>query len=283
MGSSARVAGIMATKQATQGQTPDLIVMLVSAGYEEHILSGINKVCRGVRIFGGSSGNDVLLGGAENTPWQMYGSLAGWGAHTDGGVVLMALWLSGTCNMHSVLSHCYGATEHTGMITRAEGRDIFEIDGRAAGHVLLDWTVLSQPFAPKDFSQYAFAFGDRLVDFKGIGDVGQLQCFASTASDFGHCPVHLVHLKPSGVISAVKEVVRKAKESVTFEVRAALVVICAGTSCLFTDDDMQKLQASMSDIAPDVITIFTLGEQGNTYSGKDGFHGNNMLNFLFFG
>merc|ERR1712178_100143 len=107
--SSARAAGIKAAKQATQGHTPDLMIMLSSVGYEEHILAGINKVCKGVRIFGGSSGNDVLIGGAEDKPWQTYGSLAGWGAHTAGGVVLLAIWLSGNCSMHSVLSHCYGA------------------------------------------------------------------------------------------------------------------------------------------------------------------------------
>lgn len=280
---SAQAAGVSLANQATQGQTPDLIIMCASAGYEEHILSGINQVCKGVRVFGGSAGNDVFVDGPHDAPWQMYGSLAGWGALTDGGVVILAIWLKRNCSMHSVLSHCYGATAHTGMITKAEGRDIFEIDGRAAGDVLLHWTGLSLPWVGKEFCQYAFAFEDRLVDFKGIGDVGQLQCFAATASEFGHCAVQLVHLKPSGVIGAIREVARKAKEGLTFEVRSALVVVCAGTSCLFTDDDFQKLQASMKEIAEDAIAIFTFGEQGNPYSGKDAFHGNNMLNFLFFG
>lgn len=280
---SAKEAGICAAKQATQGVMPDLIIMSASAGYEEHIIAGINKVCKGVRVFGSTSANDTLVGESAHAPWQIYGSLAGWGAITDGGVVLLALWLGEACCMHNAITHCYGPTQHTGIITRASGRDILEIDGDLAADVFLQrWTGLSLSCGPQDFAQYSLAFDGRLVDIKGIGDNGELQCFASTADELGRCSVQLVHIKPSDVIGAIREVARKAKERLEFQVRGALVVICAGTSCMFCNEDFLELESILKDIAPEVMTMFSFGEQGNLRPGQNAFHGNHMLNLMFF-
>lgn len=160
---------------------------------------------------------------------------------------------------------------------------IHEIDNKRAGDVFLEWTGLSLPWSPKDVSAYALAFDERLVDFKGMGDDGELICFASTAADFGCHEAKLVHVKPSGVVAAVQQVARRAKDAVGFEIRAALVVICAGTSGLFTDQDFERINDVLKELGPEVLTMFSLGEQGNSNSGSESFHGNNMLNFLFFG
>lgn len=192
--------------------------MSASPGFEEHVLKGINKVCKGVRVFGSSSGNDLIIDGAQDAPWQIYGSLAGWGA-SRGGVSAMAIWLHDTTSMHNVLLHCYGPEEHSGMITNAQGRDILEIDGCLASNIFLDWTGLSLPLKTKELAQYSLAFNDRLVDVMGISKDGVLNCYASTAADLGHCQVSILSIKPSDVIGAIKQVARAAKESVGFDVR----------------------------------------------------------------
>merc|ERR1712151_829766 len=184
--------------------------------------------------------------------------------------------------MHNAITHCYGPTMHSGIISIAHGRELVEIDGHPAADIFLQkWTGLSLSCGPKDLAQYALAFDGRLVDIKGIGDKGELQCFASTTDELGSI-VQLVFIKPSDVIGAIREVARKAKEQLEFEVRGALVVICAGTSCMFCNDDFLELQSILKDVAPEVMTMFSFGEQGNLRSGQDAFHGNNMLNLLFF-
>jgi hypothetical protein len=280
---SAQQAGMEAIQQATRGQRPDLIIMCASVEFEEHVLAGINKVCEGVRIFGSTSGNDSLVGGAQDKPWQLYGSLAGWGAICDGGVVLLAIWQSPACNVHNVLAHCFGVTEHTGMVTSAEDRQIFQIDGRPAADVLLEWTGLSLPCAATTFAEYALAFEEKLVDIKGIGEEGQLHCFASTASELGSTPVHLVHIKASSALGEIRELARNAKNGTGFEVKAALIVICAGICSLLSGEDLQKMESTLKEVAPEVFVVSSFGEQGNSHSGHSAFHGNNMVNFLFFG
>eukprot|EP00929_Paragymnodinium_shiwhaense_P006749 TRINITY_DN11070_c0_g1_i1.p1 TRINITY_DN11070_c0_g1~~TRINITY_DN11070_c0_g1_i1.p1 ORF type:complete len:747 (+),score=154.32 TRINITY_DN11070_c0_g1_i1:137-2377(+) len=281
--SSAHEAGVQAALQATDGQFPDIIFLMASTGHEEHILSGINKVCKGVRIFGGSAANDMLIDSASPPAWQVFGGLQGWGSITDGGLVLMAIWQSGHCNIHAALSHCYGNTPNKGEITKAENRTIYEINGRPAGELLMEWTGTEGPWESGFLSQYALSFGDRLVDFKGIGENGELNCFASTAADLGRCSAELVHVKPSAITAAIKEVFRKAKKHVPFDVEAVLLIVCAGTSLNFGEEDFQKITATLAEEAPQSLAIFSFGEQGNSCSGSDAFHGNNMLNFLFFG
>eukprot|EP00931_Biecheleriopsis_adriatica_P047340 TRINITY_DN27287_c0_g1_i1.p1 TRINITY_DN27287_c0_g1~~TRINITY_DN27287_c0_g1_i1.p1 ORF type:complete len:760 (-),score=94.32 TRINITY_DN27287_c0_g1_i1:161-2392(-) len=284
---SAREAGIKATNEATLGVMPDIIIMFGSSGYEEHILVGINKVCKGVRVFGGTSSNDAFIDGASNSPWQLYGGIAGWGALNNGGFVLLAIWQHKHSRMHSVISHCVGSTSHTGVITRAEGRNIYEIDHRLAGDVLQEWIGLSLPCPHKQLAQYSLAFEDehvhRFVHFKGVGEQGELQCYASTASDLGYSSARLVRIKPSSLLGAIREVARQAKSEVTFQIRGALLILGAGTSSLLNEDDISKMKVFLSDVAPVVLTSFCTGGQGNVQSGANALHGNNVFNFLFLG
>jgi len=281
--SSAQQAGIDVAQQATGGLRPDFVFLCAAPGREEHMLRGINKVWPGVRIFGSSAANDTLMDGDQHEPWQLYGSIAGWGAIKDGGVAAMAIWLSDAARMHNVLLHAYGETQHRGMVTNASGRDIFQIDGKNAADVFLEWTQLSLPLKPKEVAQFALAFDDRLVDVKGIGDKGELQVFASHAADRGLCEAALVSVKPGDVIGAIKEVAAAAKRKVTFEVRGAVVAVCAGTSAMFSDADLEKLNVNLRELAPEVAVTFSFGEQGNARAGQNAYHGNNMLSFLFFG
>lgn len=280
---SARDAGSKAAKKATQGQMPDLIIMCSAAGYEEDILEGINTVCKGVRIFGGSSGNDVFVGGSTDEPWQLYGGLTGWGV-TKGGLVLLAVWQHRKNLMYNVLSHCYGPTSHTGVITSARDRDIIEIDGRPATDVLLEWTGLSLPIKSGELAPWSLSFGDRLVHFEGMNPSGRVECFSSMPEFLGAgAKAELVHIKPSTITGALRELARASKEKVTFEVQAVLMVLCAGTSCIFTQEHIQQIEVYLKELAPSVLTVRSFGEQGNARGGEEAFHGNNMINLLFFG
>merc|ERR1712183_666719 len=110
--------------------------------------------------------------------------------------------------MGSVILHAYGPTQHVGNVTNAHGRNIIQINGRKAGDVFLEWTQLSLPLKAKEMAQYALAFDNRLVDIRGIGTNGELECFASHAADLGFCEAALVCVKPGDVIGAIKEAAR---------------------------------------------------------------------------
>jgi len=285
---SAQEAGRKAMSEATQGRAPDIVLMFGTPGREEHILTGINKVCKGVRVFGGTSSNQSFEDEKCSPAWQMYGDMGGWGAINDGGFVLLAIWQKKHSRIHSVLSHCYGSTEHTGMITHAFDRNIYEIDNRPAGDVFSSWTGVEIPCSPKDFAEYALAFDDddhvvRLVKVKSVGKYRELQCYASTACEFGISSARLVRIKPATLMSSVREVARKAQEDVEFTICAALVLISAATTSFFDEDDFSQMQAILKDVAPEVVLLFTFGAQGKGSSHRDAFHNNGMLSFLFFG
>ncbi|BCS97297.1 hypothetical protein DSLASN_29290 [Desulfoluna limicola] len=130
---AARAACRMAVKDA--GKSPDekpaMILMTASFGEEERLVDEIDAFFGGgVKIFGGSSGDNNLSG-----EWRQFSSR---GVHKKG-VVLTLIYTDlkiGTMYGNGI---GYVATGKRGTVTRAEGRVIYEIDGRPAGDVYNEW------------------------------------------------------------------------------------------------------------------------------------------------
>ncbi len=113
-----------------EGEIPDMVLMTGSVGNEENILSGIEEVIgKEIPIIGGSAGDNDLSG-----KWQQF-------ANKDiykNGVALTAIFTDLTIGW--AFEAGYHKTIKEGIITKASGRIIYEIDNRPAAEVYNEWT-----------------------------------------------------------------------------------------------------------------------------------------------
>ncbi|HEX7671949.1 MAG TPA: FIST N-terminal domain-containing protein, partial [Polyangiaceae bacterium] len=109
---------------------PTLLLLHATPGFEERILAGVHDAFGDdVPVYGGSAADDALAGN-----WRVFAN----GAVCGEGFLLVGL-SSPRAPAGGFLGG-YLPTGHTGTVTRAEGRVIYEIDGRPAAEVYNAWT-----------------------------------------------------------------------------------------------------------------------------------------------
>ncbi|CAE8634307.1 unnamed protein product [Polarella glacialis] len=322
-GPDARKAGQAAAKAATRGKgsLPDFIFLCVSPGHEDAVLEGIRDVCGDTPVFGGSTADDSVVGLSPNeTWWQMRSDLTGVETLTDG-IVLAAIWLYADANVSCFLSHCYSAAGSKGVITKARGRVLSEINGLPAAEVLNEWmegalqeqvehgglvqmqTILSPlavlPLPPlRDWNPVAY-------------HLARLQ--AAIAMDFSperhsgydlHHDLRLLHVKSVisggqlecyGAVATGEVRFLKSKQSdvsgalhaLTKEAmdRANFVIqgaiVDICAGYASTFQDLQVLLDALPKELPDFFCFFSFGEQGMING--TACHGNLMINVAVFG
>jgi len=133
---SAQEAGQAVISQAIENAgrkseiKPDLVLMTSAPGQEEKILQGIKKVIgQKAIIFGGSSADNDLSG-----QWKQFANQKIFSNGISVAVFYTDLKI-GFSNQSGYLK-----TEKRGVVTRAEGRIIYEIDHQPAAEVYNDWT-----------------------------------------------------------------------------------------------------------------------------------------------
>jgi hypothetical protein len=133
---SPKEAGKIAVSEAIKNagkevtEKPKIVFMTAAPGKEEEIIEGIEEVVgKNVPIFGGSSGDNEIKG-----EWRQFANervykngLALAVAYTD--LKVAYFYEAG-----------YPVTAKGGTVTKAEGRVIYEIDGRPAAEVYNEWT-----------------------------------------------------------------------------------------------------------------------------------------------
>lgn len=130
---AARTACRMAVKDAgkSSNEKPAMILMTASFGEEERLVDEIDAFFGGgVKIFGGSAGDNNLTGG-----WRQLSSR---GVH-EKGVVLTLIYTDLKIGTVYGSGIGYVPTDKRGTVTRSEGRVIHEIDNRPAGEVYNEW------------------------------------------------------------------------------------------------------------------------------------------------
>jgi len=283
-GASARSAGAAAAREATQGEVPDMIVMCVAPGYEEDVLNGIRDVCGSVSIFGGTCADASLTRFSGQAGWQLYGAMAGWGAHTPA-VVVAALWLFADSHATFFLSHCFSPTQHKGKITKASGRYLHEIDNQKAANVINDWMGgalhdrLTGGSIFKDAAVFPLAVGHkgtpRLVQMMSTTKSGHIYCQSNVACG----DVRLMHLKASDFIGCIMAASKAAMENAQFTVQGAMITVTAAAPCVV--EECQLLVDAMRSVLPDWLCFFTFGEQGMI--NQNACHRNCCINVALFG
>ena len=142
--------------------TPAVALLNAATGCEELVLAGIEEVLGSdVPVIGGSSADENLDGSwwglavmprdpsESRSSYDSFSSLAvsnGKDQSASDAIVITLMWPSVKTKL--VMSSAFGPTAARGIVTKAEGRVIHEIDNKKAAHVYAEWSA-SQTFKEK--------------------------------------------------------------------------------------------------------------------------------------
>lgn len=284
-GREALLAAIAAADR--EGEPPELVWIASDPGSEEAVIRGFKEVL-GVRvpIAGGSAADNDVGGG-----WF---ELANGQVHR--GSVVVTVFYPSTA-LHFAFHSGYSATELSGVVTRAEGRTLQEIDGRPAAAVYNEWTggVIADKLgggnvlgmttlhplgrASGEHSGIPFL---RLSHPDSVTEDGSLTLFTEVA--VGERLIQMVGAKEHLLTRAgrVTKAAMNAGNRFADSIAGALVVYCAG--CLMTIQD--QIGEVADGIAKELeggpfLGTFTFGEQG-CFANHESYHGNLMISVVVF-
>jgi hypothetical protein len=194
----------------------------------------------------------------------------------------------------------YAPTEHSGVVTRSEGRRLIEIDNRPAGEVYDQWTggqtlpenaadvpvsILSEStFTP--LGRYLDSVGEvpyfLLAHPATLNTDGSIELFADVSEG------DRLTLMQGSVNSLteragkVANLAMRVGEMDPSQIEGALVVYCGGCM-LAVQDSMDAVVSGVNEAlkgAP-FLGVFTFGEQGMVMDGQNR-HGNLMISCIVF-
>ncbi|QQR90671.1 MAG: FIST C-terminal domain-containing protein [Myxococcales bacterium] len=287
--SATREALEQALQQAQRpGMLPAMVWVSSTPGDEEMVLDSLAEILGpDVPVTGGSAADNTV-----NGEWKLFCN----GRCYDRAVVVSVLFPS--TELLFAFHSGYTPTNRKGKVTRAEGRTIFEIDGRAAAEVYDEWTEGA-------LTEHLTVPGNILAHTT-LHPLGR-----AVSSIAGIENYHLSHpdtLLNNGVLSVFSEIsvgdelvlMRGTKDSlaeragrvagaalknhgaVVEQVAGALVIYCAG--CMLTvRDRMDEVVDSICTELKEApfLGAFTFGEQG-CFAGCGNRHGNLMISVLVF-
>jgi hypothetical protein len=275
------------------GELPELLWVMAVPGTEEAVLAGLNDITGGqVPIAGGSAADDTIAGG-----WTCF---AGRESATSG-VVVVALFPS--TRVASSFQSGYEPAGPSGLVTRAEGRVLFEIDGLPAAQVYDRWAegLLTGPLADGGGTVLALTsmspLGREVGRFNGdqqpipyyslihperVTPDQALTLFAEVAEG------QRLHLMRGSIDSLTSRAGRVADAATSLlgdghrrrsaaDLAGALVIYCAGCM-LAVGDDLPRVTKELGSALGGVpfAGAFTFGEQG-CFLGGENAHGNLMI------
>lgn len=266
------------------GELPALLWVISVPGFEERVLEGIRaELGTEVPLLGGSTADEDVTGAW----WQMDGHHV----HRDH-VVVVAMYPC--CDVLHCYHSGYDPTDHTATVTRAEGRRLYEINGRPAADVYEEWTQLPLPQEGEVLSAASlFPFGRKpasasqwvphvlLVPSYKHAD-GSLSFLAEVET---HSLLVLMKGNVGTLVARAGRVATNALQSsslVPQRIHGALTVCCAGFMMMF-GERMNEVSASVAGAlgnAPQ-MGIFTFGEQSTIVQGPFT-HGNLMIGVAVF-
>jgi len=284
---AARIAIDRALLSANRvGEVPDFVVIHSTPGNEERLIEAIDaQFATQVPIIGGSAGDNTIEGK--------------WLVVTENGCSDEALSILvgfPSKPLTTGLSVGYSPTEFSGVVTRAEGRFIYEIDNDSSKEVYKEW--VSDHSGVQISDEYLFDYVSQFPIGTVVGIVGSqpyfklshpirittdgaLEMFAETK--VGET-ITLMTGSREHLINRASRVVKEANTKNYNEAMmlGAIIIFCAG-SMLRLGEDMervyQKIRTQMNGLP--FICPFTFGEQGRLIGGENA-HGNLMISSAIF-
>lgn len=273
------------------GEQPDLIWVSATPGCEEDVLEGIEAIVGpDVPIVGGSAADNFVEGN-----WFVFDG----NDREAEGVVVSVLFPSAPVSL--AYQNGYSPTPHRGVVTRSDGRTVFEIDARPALDVYSEWTggdiaptnpdirdtaILSEStFWPlgREVTQLGkVPFYLLAHPAVGHGD-GSIDLFATVETGE---EIVLMNGTKEGLISRAGRVAKTAREAgglADKPVLGALMIYCGGCM-LSVQDQLDDVVAGVNtalDGAP-FVGAYTFGEQGALLRAGNR-HGNLMISCVVFG
>ncbi|MHB8875153.1 MAG: FIST signal transduction protein [Myxococcaceae bacterium] len=286
-GTDSRTLGAQLAERAlAEIEKPRFLLMHSTPGEEEVLLEGIySKVDRAVPVIGGSAADDDLSG-----KWAVWTHER---AMTNGVALALCDW---PWRFAINYQGGYLATENRGTVTRAEGRTLYEIDGRRAAVVYNEWlkgklshvveaggqilgdTTLTPLGIVRQAGKaefYLLAHPERIVaPDKALTLFTQIKT-GETVVQMKTLPAVLVE-RGASVASRAMIWSRLSPQDVT----GALYVFCGGCLLSISDKASEMVQAFQRTLGPAPFLVqFGFGEQGCVIPGKPE-HGNLMASVL---
>ena len=277
--------------QRALGRKPDVVLMHATPGFEERVLEGIAEVLgRDVTVYGGSAADDNI-GGA----WKVFN---GDSVHGSGFV------LAGFTSPRKIYGEIVGGylpTDRSGRITRAEGRVVYELDGRPAAQVYNEWTggIIANELKRGGvvLDKTTMSPVGRVVDesmgvpqrllshpHEVVGTTGALSFFTELKQGD---VLTLMNGSPGPLIGrvgfAVERAVRNPAERTAL--KGGILVFCGGCLSAFVDRapeiSAELKRAAGADLP--FAGVATFGEQGCIVGKRrSSMHGNLMSSVLLF-
>lgn len=271
------------------GETPSAIWITGSPGAEEKILEGIkNAVGSNVPVVGGSSADNEITG-----KWFQVTN----DDHANESLAVTSFFSE---NVISASFHCgYNASPYKGVITKSNGRTVYEIDNRPAALVYNEWsgnrfsdflgahnTILSEsglfPLGRKagEFADIPYY---KLSHPESVDETNKITFFTDIEEGeevvFMEGDIEELIKRSGKAINSAMKVSELEPEEIT----GCLMTFCAG--CMLTlDFRMDEAFDEISHYLPSHIPLlagFTFGEQGQLVEGENA-HGNLMFSVILF-
>ncbi len=275
------------------GEAPELIWMHAAPGHEEALIEAIDAVTGGsVPITGGSSADETIGG-----DWSCFG-----GGKTGTDAISIAVFFPSTPLSWSFQSG-YVPTLHSGIVTKAKGRCIQEIDNFPAAAIYNIWTnglidpailgfdksiLASSTLSP--LGREVGRIGDTelavpyysLLHPESVGENLELNLFA--AVDEGE-RLTVMTGSTQSLLDRGGRVVADARRRLDpgTDVAGGLVIYCAG-AMLAVESEIESAREQLTDAFEGMpfSGAYTFGEQGRLLGGEN-CHGNLMIAAVVFG
>ena len=291
-----RAAAADATRRALadadrMGEQPELVWVSATPGTEEDVVHGIEDVVGAdIPVIGGSAADNSVSG-----DWFIF----------DGqdslkeGVIISVMFPSRPISF--AYQNGYSPRRNTGLVTKAEGRVVHEIDGRPAMDVYADWTGHAVPAVAEGRGSEAILGASTLWPLgREINQVGQVPFYLlahpAVAHDSGDIELFatveegeeltLMNGTKESLIERAGRVAGLARETGRLSdapVAGALMIYCGGCM-LSVQDQIGEVVGGVNnalDGAP-FLGAFTFGEQGALLKAGNR-HGNLMISCIIFG
>ncbi len=295
IGTNPRDAGKKAVKAAiadagkTIKEKPKIILMCATPGEEEDILAGIAEVVgKDVPVYGGSAADNDISG-----KWKVFAR----NKALSKGVVLTVVYTD--LKIGHAYASGYVGTGKKGVVTKAEARRIYEIDGKPCADVFNEWTGGKYTEAikkcevilgPASFTPLARRFmvgkEEKWVSIHPhkFYEDKSLSVFAKVNTGD---TLYLIEGSPEILLERPKPLVKKAllKGRIkTEDVAFGIFIYCAGTM-LAIKDKFPEIPGAIKTLlgGKPFIGACTFGEQGQVSPAYGNFHGNLMCSMTIFG